>query len=130
MTACGYVEPEQPLDRLVGFLITAASRRPDLLAYRTEEATADEEQDPDMAGVVLVSCPEEGVFSVLLAEAFRLMGQDVHPDENAPPSAAQVQVWVKEHGGLRKAARATGYSHTALWRAAKVATQEVEYAGV
>lgn len=117
MSNRGYLEPETPMDRLVGFLLTAASRRPELLEYDPAEA---DEYDLRDDGVLVVETVEEARFAVLLAEALRLMSQDIHAEDDrytTPISSARAHVLVKEHGGLRAAARAIGCSHTALRRA-------------
>lgn len=120
-----YTETRDGTDTLVDYVLQAASRQPELTRYSPPTATLEELIEGD---VLIVEDEGQARLARLLAEAFLQMSQDMHPEdehadyrERLTPEMAFTLV--KEHGGLRPAARATGTSRTKLWRALK------EYAG-
>ena len=108
------------IDNLVDYVVMAASRNPNLLGVQARTATLNDlvSNDP-----LVVETEAQARTSVLLAEALLLMSADSHEESDratlvaGAPTKAQALVLTKQHGGLRPAARATGISRTALWRA-------------
>ena len=108
------------IDNLVDYVVMAASRNPNLLGVQARTATLNDlvTNEP-----LVVDTEAQARTSVLLAEALLLMSADLHAEGDqatlaeGAPTRAEAIVLTKQHGGLRPAARATGYSRTALWRA-------------
>lgn len=112
-------ENRDGLDVLKDYVIQTASRQPDLTSYQPRPASARELLDGE---VLIVEDEAQARMSVLVAEALMQMSRDLHPadewaDDKGAVTGPRALVLVKEHGGIRAAARATGVSRNKLWRA-------------
>lgn len=122
-----YTDTRDGIDTLVDYVIQTASRQPELTRAPVDTATLEEVVE---GTVLVVENEAQARMSRLLAEAFAQMSRDMHPEDEWPDlkgsiTPEQAYILVKEHGGLRPAARATGTSRTKLWRALKEYTGEL-----
>jgi transcriptional regulator of acetoin/glycerol metabolism len=118
-------ETRDGMDNLVDYILQTASRGSEALSYEPRKATLKDLAEGD---TVIVETPGQARFSVLLAEALVAMSQDIHAEDervdlSQPMTTERAIILVKEYGGLRPAARATGISRSTFWRALKSARE-------
>jgi len=107
--------------RLGTYLAMVASRKANLLEYTPRSVGVE---TVARQNVLIVDNVATARFSALLAEALLQMSEDIHEDGDRASmsgalSHADAVVLVREYDGVRPAARATGISKDALWRALK-----------
>lgn len=112
-------ESRDGLDTLVDYVLQTASRNPGLLEQRVKTATLNDLVTRD---VLIVENEAQARISLLVAEALIEMGKTMHEEDDRYIETAQLTrkrtlVLIREHGGLRPAARALGVSKSALERA-------------
>jgi DNA-binding phage protein len=114
---------------LIDYLLMLQSRGTKALEYEPRKVIVEDyEEAEESERPVIVKSVAEARFSVLLAEALEAMSQDIHAeddraDTSAPLTTERAIILVKEFGGLRPAARATGISRSTFWRALKQANE-------
>lgn len=104
---------------LSDYVLQTASRDPDLLKYTPRAVGVETVARED---VLVVEDVPTARLCVLLAEALVAMSADTHePGDQARIGErlghAEAVVLVKTYNGVRPAARATGHSKDAIWRA-------------
>lgn len=116
-------------ETLCDYLVQASSRKPALLRYIPRVVSAATAVRED---ALIVETEGAARVAVLLAEALLQMSADIHdPDDRASASGAighaEALVLVRRHDGVRPAARATGLSKDAIFRALKREEVRADY---